>query len=122
MNRFESRSRAVFDDSVEALDAHTRSRLNQARQAALAELAQPSPWRRAWLPAGAFAAAAALAVGLWLGAGGPAVVQPQQAMTQPAAAPALDDLGLAAADDELPLLEDDPEFYAWAAAQDDGVG
>jgi ferric-dicitrate binding protein FerR (iron transport regulator) len=120
MNRFESRTRAAFDDSVEALDAHTRSRLNQARQVALAELATPSPWRRAWLPAGAFAAAAALAVGLWLGAGDPAAVQSQQAMTQPA--PSLDDLAVVASDDELALLDEDPEFYAWAAAQDDGVG
>lgn len=33
---FETRTRALFEESVASLDGRTRSRLNQARQAALA--------------------------------------------------------------------------------------
>jgi hypothetical protein len=43
---FEQRAREVFDASVDGIDAATRSRLNQARQAATAELerSRRSPW------------------------------------------------------------------------------
>ena len=65
MTDFERKARDVFDASVEALDANTRSRLNQARQAALAAgAAAPPPAWRAWAPAGAVAAALVAAI-LW---------------------------------------------------------
>lgn len=44
----EERSRELFDNSVERLDARTRSRLNQVRQRALAEINKGST-RRYWL-------------------------------------------------------------------------
>jgi len=59
----ERRAREAFEASVEGLDARTRSRLNQARQAATAELGRSrrSRWV-VWAPAGALAAAALVAV------------------------------------------------------------
>jgi hypothetical protein len=55
----EERSRELFDDSVERLDARTRSRLNQARQRAVEEM-KKGRVRRYWLgvPLGGLAAAA----------------------------------------------------------------
>ncbi len=62
----ERRARALFGESVEALDAETRSRLNRARQAAVAEArrARPQAWRQ-WLPLAAAASVALVAIVLW---------------------------------------------------------
>ena len=63
---FEKRTQQVLDESTARLDGRTLSRLTQARHAALDRLQQPE--RRAWrsyLPAGAAAAAAVLAVVMW---------------------------------------------------------
>jgi hypothetical protein len=62
----ERRARELFDASVEGLDAETRSRLNRARQAAVAEAERTvrSPWQT-WWPAAAAASVALLAVVLW---------------------------------------------------------
>mgnify|MGYP001225611837 FL=1 len=113
---FELRARAAFDASVDSLDAATRSRLNQARQRALAAR-RPGPA----LPSlgwgvGATAAAALLAVALWTGPGpGPTVQQPATAVAQAE----VFDLLATMAEDDLDLLGEDLEFYAWAAAVDD---
>lgn len=63
---FEQQAREALEASVGHLDARVRSRLTQARHAALAEL-QRRARRPTWLiaPAAAFAAAAILAVVLW---------------------------------------------------------
>jgi len=113
----EERSRALFHESVNNLDMRTRSRLNQARQAAVAAAAGAR--RRPWLlrmpvltSAGGFAAAAVLGVALWFG--GP--------LSHHAAAPAespFEDLELVAATDEgagdaIDMLQDDVDFYDWA--------
>lgn len=117
---FEARTRALFEESVDGLDGPTRSRLNQARQAALAELRQPSPWRPGvWVPAGAMAAAALLAVALWVGRTDIGSGQSPQVAAAPAA---LDDLELVAGTDDLDMLAEEPEFYAWAAAASDDMG
>ena len=62
---FERRTKRVFDDSVAAVDAATRSRLTQARYRALEERASPRDrgWRSALVPAGTVAATALVA---WL--------------------------------------------------------
>ena len=57
---FERRSKALFDESVEQLNGNLRSRLNQARHAALAQ-AQGSRTRRFWVPAAGLTAAAVVA-------------------------------------------------------------
>ena len=62
-------AKALFDDSVERLDAATLSRLNQGRQKALEEVRATGPagqWAR-WVPAGGLAAAAVVAVFVWQG-------------------------------------------------------
>ena len=65
MTDFELKARDTFDASVESLDAEIRSRLNRARQAALADSAPVrAPAWRSWAPVGAVAAALVAAV-LW---------------------------------------------------------
>jgi hypothetical protein len=113
----ETRARALFDDSVESIDGATRSRLTQARHAALAELERPRVLAGPWLPAGALAVAAVVAVVLWVGPGGTG--DPGQAAL--AIAPA-DDFELLAAGEDLDMLDEDVEFYAWAASADGGHG
>jgi hypothetical protein len=111
----ERQARELFDASVEGLDAETRSRLNRARQAAVAEVerAQHSPWRT-WLPAAAAASVALLAVVLWrMPADG---VDPSARLT--GTAPAAEVVELLATSDGLAVSSEDPEFYAWLAAQD----
>src|SRR6478672_1517625 len=65
---FEKRSREVLEESSGRLDGRTLSRLTQARHAALDKLQRPAraPWWRWSVPAGA-AAAAVLAVVIWVG-------------------------------------------------------
>ena len=120
LNDIEDRARAVFDASVERIDAATRSRLTQARHAALAELERPTALLASWKPAVVVAAVAVLAVGLWLGPGGPG--QPE---LPGLAVPGVEDLELISAGEDLDMLGEEPEFYAWAAsvvASGDGVG
>jgi len=114
---FERNARAVLEHSVSRIDARTRSRLNQARHAAL-EAATP---RRAWwrsltlMPAaGALAAAVLVSVMLWHGHPGGAPVQADnQRLTA-------EDMDLLADKDALDLMEGgDGSFYEWAAAQTD---
>jgi hypothetical protein len=112
----EERSRALFHASVERLDAATRSRLTQARHAAL-EAARHGRARRFFglnpffAPAAGVAAAAVLAVALWLGS-------PLGHHGVTAESPtALEDLDLVASDgsgEAMEMLQEDPDFYAWA--------
>src|SRR6185437_8611692 len=75
---FEHQLRTLLGESVQRVGGRARSRLNQARHAALAEAARGSRWRLArrtaawlrlhllWMPAGgAVAAAALVAFVLW---------------------------------------------------------
>jgi negative regulator of sigma E activity len=109
---FERRARDTFDASVENVDAEIRSRLNRARQAALAsrETVRAPAWR-SWAPAGAMAAAVVAAV-LWRvpGANDPSQVQVN------GEAP-IEIVELAAEGEDFELLTEDPEFYSWAADQ-----
>ena len=100
---FAERARAVFDDSIESLDAETRSRLNRGRHAALEAAGDSRPlWRPlAWLPATAAAAAIAVVV---LTANDPAMA--------PAIQPPAADMEILLNGDDLEML-DDLEFYSW---------
>ena len=113
----EERSRALFLESVEGLDMRTRSRLNQARQAAVAATTTNA---RSWFvrmpvlsSAGGVAAAAVLGVALWFGG-------PLHHTTHPVPAEsAFEDLDLVASSDEgtgdaMEMLQDDIDFYDWA--------
>ena len=114
---FEERSRTLFNDSVEALDMRLRSRLTQARYAALARAAVTHrPWLDrvgSWKRAAGVAAAGLLAVALWTGS--PVFHHSHLASEGQAN---LEDLELVAFADEtsdpMDMLQDDIEFYDWA--------
>jgi hypothetical protein len=120
LTQFERNARAILEESARRIDARTRSRLNQARHAALAAAGTR---RRAWwagftlMPAaGAVAAALLVAVVLW---------HREPAGTEPLALdgqhPAVEDMELLTDNDSIDLMEEwDGSFYEWAAAQSDG--
>jgi len=115
---FEERSRTLFHDSVEGLDFALRSRLTQARKAAI-EAA--SAGRRPWFfrigvltPAAGVAAVAVLGAFLWLGS-----PSGHHAVTVADGQSNLEDLELVASVDEgsgdaMDMLQDDIDFYDWA--------
>jgi hypothetical protein len=113
---FEARSRALFQDSVDGLDMRIRSRLTQARSAAL-EAASESrrPWLfgwKMWAPAAGVTAAAILGLGLWIGS-------PIGHQAATLAESNIEDLDLVASTDEgsadaMEMLQDDIDFYDFA--------
>jgi hypothetical protein len=120
-SEFEKRTRVLLEDSVSRVDGRVRSRLNQARHAALD--AMPSKRRsflqHEWLTlSGTVAAAALLAVVLWT-----RTPDTQLPVVADATQTSFDDLDLLADADALDLIEeDDDAFLEWAAAQDTGEG
>jgi hypothetical protein len=107
---FERGTRELLNDSADGLDGHVRSRLTQARFAAVQEARKqrmPLFWR-GWVPVGAAAGAAALGILLWTGSG----KTPHAPATTP-----LDDVDLMTADDSLEMIEE-LEFYAWLPQDD----
>jgi hypothetical protein len=110
MTDFEKRTQEVLEESATRLDGRTRSRLTQARHAALARLEKPARmgWR-AYAPAGAAAAAVLLAVLVYTGRPG----------SVPGVPAALDDTEILA-DVEAPDFTEDSdevEFYEWAGGE-----
>ena len=118
---FERNARAVLEQSMSRIDGRTRSRLNQARQAAVATAAaRPRPWwRSVTLMPAAGAAAAALLVAVMLWHREPAALETSVLEGR---TPAVEDLDLLADAEALDLVEgwDGPGFYEWAADQTDG--
>ena len=117
--RLEENAKALFDDSVARLDAATLSKLNQGRQAALAELADESlakQWVR-WMPATGVATAALVAIVVLRG--------PSQIDVPFASDPTINDFEILIGDDALEMIED-LEFYSWIDIADlestDNVG
>lgn len=113
-NEFEQRLRGTLDESVTHVSGHARSRLNQARQAAVAEIAahpRRSFWRMpALVPAASAVAAAVVAVVLMTRPGGEHVL--------PGTEGGIEDVEMLSDNDGLDLLENfDGSFYEWAAAQ-----
>jgi len=111
----ERRSRELLLASVEAVDGRTRSRLNQARHAALAALAANAGTRSfrvpgRWLPAGALAAAAVLAVAVWV------AQPPANPGLQLADTIAAEDGEILASSDGPELYAEDADFYEWAGS------
>jgi hypothetical protein len=114
---FETRSRALFQDSVEGLDMRIRSRLTQARSAALEAAASRRPWLfgwKMWAPAAGVTAAAILGVGLMIGSPLGHHAAPLASLQSN-----LEDLDLVASTDEgsadaIEMLQDDIEFYEFA--------
>jgi hypothetical protein len=125
---FERHAKQAFDRSVRDLDAATRSRLSQARAAAL-EHVDGRDTRRGWTwslaPAGAVAASV-LAVAVLVWQNGPRT----ELGLQPTA---FQDIEILLGEDglEIEMLDEEIEFYAWLeeqpelsapAAIGDGVG
>jgi hypothetical protein len=99
----EDKSQQLLRDSAENLDGSTRSRLTQARHAALAELTSGKSQRIRWmLPAGA-AAAGVLAV---------AMLSNRAPVTHTETLAVVDDIEIMTAEDSLEMYEN-LEFYAW---------
>ncbi|MGH8140204.1 MAG: hypothetical protein ACREVV_18660 [Steroidobacteraceae bacterium] len=118
--RFEQQVRDVLEDSVTRIDGRIRSRLNQARHAAVAEAARRRPifWRRFVLmpAAGAVAAAVLVAFILW-----PHSPQMELPVAEGGHA-TVEDLDLLADGDGLDLVsseESDGSFFEWAVEQTD---
>ena len=111
---FERRTRTALQESVSSLDAATRSRLTQARHAAL-EAAAP---RRAWFAPRALVPAGALAVAVLA-----SIIVLDQRGESPlrnADGGAFADMELLADTDAFDLAEeDDYEFIEWAAAMNE---
>jgi anti-sigma-K factor RskA len=111
---FEKRTQEVLEESSTRLDGRTLSRLNQARHAALDSLAKPATRRwRSYVPAGAAAAVAVLAVVIWSGQRPVDVVSVAQTPS------AVEDLDILADADAPDFVNDgdDVEFYEWAAGE-----
>ena len=114
----ERRARTAFDASVEAVDARTRSRLNYARQRAVAAAsgaASPRQRRQGWMtwaPAGALAAGVLAAVIL---VRGPASVEGPAPVASHPAALGHEPLEMLAAGEEFEIATSDEEleFYEW---------
>jgi hypothetical protein len=115
---FEDRSRTLFHDSVDGLDMRIRSRLTQARHAALDATSTAS--RRwffridIWKPAAGITAAAVLGAALWFGS-----PTGHHAMTVADGQSNLEDLEIVASSDEgstdaMEMLQDDIDFYDFA--------
>ena len=108
----ERRARELLESSTERLDGRVRSRLTQARFAAVEEARRArhrSAWRT-WIPAGALAAAAALAIVLWSG-------HPATPTATLDAHNSLDDLEIVAGGENFELLEN-LDFYEWVSTVD----
>jgi hypothetical protein len=124
----EKRSRELFDESVANVDMRVRSRLNQARHAALEAAARP---RARFLgmplatPAAGLCAAALLAIAVWI-----AVPRADMPMLAAEGQTSFEDMDIVASTEEssadtLEMLQDDADFYDWAAeknASPDGNG
>ena len=124
---FERQVQSLLEASVQGVSGHARSRLNQARHAALAEAARRGRWlpfsraatwlrlRPSWMPvAGAMAAAVLVAFVLWPSA-------PQGYPAVDANHTTVEDLDLIADREGMDLVQggSDGQFYEWAAAQAD---
>ena len=119
-SELERRTRRLFDESVGALDAATRSRLTQARHRALEERAsRDRGWAWSLVPAVTVAATALVA---WL------VVSQAPQPNDDVRTAQLTDLEILLGEEDLEMLDEELEFYGWLEEQpefagaDDSVG
>jgi hypothetical protein len=108
-DKFAKQAKALFDESVDRLDAETLSALNRRRHEALeAARGERHAWLR-WAPAVGVTAAIVIAVMM-------ATPRPDDVDVVP-----LDDMDILLGEDSIEMLED-LEFYAWMELQDGDVG
>ena len=111
-SNFERRTKRVFDDSVDALDAATRSKLTQVRYRALEAQASARGrgFRSSLVPAATAAATALVAfLVVWQQTPPGTVPQPQAA--------SLSDLEILLGEEDLEMLDEEIEFYGWLEEQ-----
>jgi ferric-dicitrate binding protein FerR (iron transport regulator) len=113
-SEFERRTRALLTQSAEQLPGAVRSRLTQARHAALAARSGRAPsFTRRWVPLGAAVAAMLALLIVYVPHGrGP--------LENPVSGAGLEDIELLSDNDAVPLngdLDVDYDFYEWAAAE-----
>jgi len=122
---FERRSRQVLEESVLRIDGRVRSRLNQARQAAVEAAStrrRPFFFRIAMMVPTAAAAAAALVVVMVLWHRGPGIDVP---LASSESQRPMEDLDLLADGEGLDMVQDGDgsgSFYEWAADQSEANG
>ena len=106
---FEQRAKRLFDASVGAIDASTRSRLTQARHRALEKsAARDRGWTWSLIPAGTVAATALVA---WL------VVWQAPPANDELRTAQLTDLEILLGEEDLEMLDEELEFYGWLEEQ-----
>jgi hypothetical protein len=111
---FEKQLKDTFDESVDALDGATLSKLNRGRHEALAQLQKPRrQWSR-WMPATGAVAAILVAV---------VIVQSPSGINEVAEITTVTDMEILLGEDSIEMLED-LEFYSWidAAEAEGDVG
>lgn len=116
---FLTAAKSTLDDSVEQLDAETRSRLTQIRQQAIEAATNPPTARLSrWLvPAGGgMAAAAALLLAVALGPD----QQSSPQLQQPEPMAVLEDIQILTDSEEIEFYQN-LEFYEWLAAREQNV-
>jgi hypothetical protein len=119
LTEFERNARVLLEESVSRIDGRTRSRLNQARHAALEAAGTP---RRVWwwrsytlMPTAGVAAAVLVALVLWHRE--PAVESPVLEGQH-----AVEDIDLLADSEGLELMDGwDGPFYEWATTDEANV-
>ncbi|HEY6484164.1 MAG TPA: hypothetical protein VIY54_11635 [Steroidobacteraceae bacterium] len=119
-DEFERRARILLEEGVSRIDGRIRSRLNQARHAALAQASVRRSvfWRYfTFMPAaGAVAGAVLVAVLLWPHSPASQLPLPESAR------PTVEDMDLLADGEALDLVSDETDsgaFYEWAVDQTD---
>ena len=126
LTEFERQSRMVLEEGVRRIDGRVRSRLNQARHAAVEAASarrRPVFWRFFTLAPTAGAAAAALLVAMVLWQRAPQI-EVQAPLVASETHPG-EDLDLLADGEALDLIQDGDgsgAFYEWAADQTEGNG
>jgi hypothetical protein len=108
---FEQRAQTLLRERAEQLDGATRSRLTQARHAALAAIERRRSTRYWLLPATGVAAAAVIALVL-------TNQSAHQTAERVAATAAVDEMEIVTADDSLEFYRD-VDFYTWLAVIDE---
>lgn len=111
--RIANRASELFDDSVQSLDAATRSRLNQGRQKALDVAGKRAVGWSVWMPVSAAAAVATVTFVMWNG------VEQPDTFSEPTMVSDLEILmDQEFEQDDLEMLED-LEFYSWIDLDDE---
>ncbi|HEX4648059.1 MAG TPA: hypothetical protein VH111_04485 [Steroidobacteraceae bacterium] len=117
LTEFERNARLVLEESVSRIDGRTRSRLNQARHAALEATGarRRAWWRSSYTLMPTAGAAAALLVALALWHREPAIESPVVEGQH-----VVEDMDLLADSEALELMEGwDGPFYEWATTEND---